>query len=784
VNFNNMCHGETKFSNATLISVALVSILSIILSGCGVPYDSPQAFPIQLTKHFKLSHDVIAIAAWPADSGEEVGALELHGGGVDGAYYFQITDIGQNNVRGRINLTSPSAIPFIPKDVTSFNWDGSYKLDSSGTPSLYLIKSTRWQRSLLKLTFPKHVEEVISLKRPENLLPEEEWLGSLTGPFYLNAKGTNPPEWSAFANNPAGPRTTYIIDREDQDSIRWKVTMGPSMFYAGPFDLDEDGEDELVFNSTAPCNRVSAGGYEDDAGYIFAYRQNGDLLWKFKTESGGGDAIAHLESNPLRLYVAWQCHQFGDRPTPFTHMFELDPRTGEPQRDEIFDGIVGWPKTNTIDTLQWALRVDQNSAEVEWITRSFNSSGVRIKLPRVLSLASSFYLPNETMPIYAMVRKDKSTVLINSDLDVLGVVDGELLSYPMWQNIIARDEKRLWLIYNGSTGRYISELHRVDWAEWRANRILGSLISHPDRLILGFLTVVSLLIAIITRYRSRIHAKEKETLYLKRLANVTYAAAHPMGHRVGIIRIPLESLQLLLKAEGKITEDTKRHFKAASEYITYLSEFSDIIKVTGKLAGIRRYDYPEEVFLEPKRTHWRSKAACNLIDRIESIWESKFPMFECARQVDNFGVPQQDLVVRKSNMVISPWILFEGERYRPSDLFYDFVLEEILINASKYSATRSEILLEKWNAGEKARYALVAKNDLSSAVGSYMITKVKEKSLFGKIFRWDQEMGVGGLALLSDFLEHSGMGEGIWVKVDVNSTGYDFSAYLPLVGLE
>ena len=131
---------------------------------------------------------------------------------------------------------------------------------------------------------------------------------------------------------------------------------------------------------------------------------------------------------------------------------------------------------------------------------------------------------------------------------------------------------------------------------------------------------------------------------------------------------------------------------------------------------------------------------------------------------------------------IDPWIPQSGKpKCRPHDLFYDEIIQEVIINAARHSQI-DPVELRVSNGTITNR-----KGSFFSMIVSNYCDKpqsLQELSLIQEEWQeYEAKGAAGGLPILTTFLQTTGLGKELLVRIDAEQKGVRFSVALPLEGL-
>ncbi len=124
------------------------------------------------------------------------------------------------------------------------------------------------------------------------------------------------------------PRSLDVFDLASGRRM-WSQLMGPAPMSIALYDLDGDGEDEIVVGTYAPNNGPEASGTKDDECWVFAFDQTGQELWRVQVGGvycGAEVIVCDLDGDGRpEVLAGLACVESGASPGT---ILVLDPETG------------------------------------------------------------------------------------------------------------------------------------------------------------------------------------------------------------------------------------------------------------------------------------------------------------------------------------------------------------------------------------------------------------------------------------------------------------------------
>ena len=262
------------------------------------------------------------------------------------------------------------------------------------------------------------------------------------------------------------------------------------------------------------------------------------------------------------------------------------------------------------------------------------------------------------------------------------------------------------------------------------------------------------------------------------LATSVYKIGHPLKDRVGPVRSSINTIRYDLE-EGEPRESIVGLVDAAGwelERVERLGHIMDIISRAVSEASAAA------TFLNPKKPEWRADTPYVLAARIG----------ELAAYVNRFEPKEISLDWRlpkgTTQLAIATWIDSHPKQVRPSDLLYNELFSEILLNASRHGATNDagvvDLAIEICEAYDDVsgahRTCLTFRNVADRPDDLRKVGLVSEQWR-----RWDpgQLGSVGGIMLLALVLRETGTGL-VFSKMEEEGNATRFAVALWLQGLE
>jgi hypothetical protein len=264
-----------------------------------------------------------------------------------------------------------------------------------------------------------------------------------------------------------------------------------------------------------------------------------------------------------------------------------------------------------------------------------------------------------------------------------------------------------------------------------------------------------------------------------------YTASHPLSHRLDNLRSVVQLLaELIYQMEPN--PELLRALDRVFTVILELYSFSDILKVTGRASEHTRSRSISSVFFE--KPEWYAPEPFEINTAIKKIWKNIGDVAAMRRQhFTNDEVPK--LRHDDSKAIIDPWIAGSPEPdphqalqlYRPADLFYEQIIEELLLNAAKYALTEVSVEYVEWIYRKRKLPSLKISNDFNLTRLS-LLGEDKAPPPIGKQFLWADFAGTGGLKCFDSFIRMSGVGPGVWALIERKANADMFTLYVPLSG--
>jgi len=447
-----------------------------------VPYDHPDAFRIQLIKKHKVEGSALTVAPLPLDNLKRRDIL--YTANTNHGISFRCVNISFTNY-SIWNDLNPSSVPGGAfQENVRWIWRGDAFRDALGVPYVYAWRATskRWELWKLALGDSVQYHACVAFDWPDSL---DEDANFFLGPYLLNAKGQDSPEAYVYEFHPDAPRVVHLLPMMESERVHAKIVSGPGLFYAGAWDLNNDGEDELVFNTASHSNGVVADSLDDRYGYALVYNHAGRRIWKMQTEKGGGDVQSRIEGTPPRFYSIWRCINYTNKPA-YSRFYELDPKNGEIKDSMTVQGKAIWPEINSDDSSHWALLINDQEETVQWFSRSFQPSSKKHSISLLMDIAATLPDPNGKGLLYFFTRSDGSLVATDEDFEVVGSFDGRLVGPQQWNGFRSKEGGNLCLFQDKTGGVYTSEIIDVDWFKWRWK--------HPTWQLVGLILVVIIML--------------------------------------------------------------------------------------------------------------------------------------------------------------------------------------------------------------------------------------------------------------------------------------------------
>jgi hypothetical protein len=257
-------------------------------------------------------------------------------------------------------------------------------------------------------------------------------------------------------------------------------------------------------------------------------------------------------------------------------------------------------------------------------------------------------------------------------------------------------------------------------------------------------------------------------------AEAAYSIGHPLKNRIMPIAASLEALQrnVGLVTDNTIQQRLKHSVAQAKTSLYLLGDLGHILDVTSRcIRGQER----EKVFLASGKHEWRNCAEpYRLVERLLAIVGRPLPPL-CNPSVQVvFQPPNVDIIVRL-------WISegTAGDSCRPSNLFYDEILQELVINAARHANTPldlpvvMQVGVETIPALSKSETfpAVTISNKCAPLAGVNQLG-LREGEWF--LFDAGVKCTEGGLPILTTFMQVTGLGKGACVAQFVGGGSLDF----------
>ena len=252
-----------------------------------------------------------------------------------------------------------------------------------------------------------------------------------------------------YAGYPLWPRGILCLEYESKE-IEWFYPTAPDPIPQVLADIDNDGKEEILLGSNAPCNGVIGMNDTDDChAYIFAINLRGEELWIKEIGEGFKRVrlgVADLENDGKKEII---CTAYCAEDN-WGQLFILDSR-GDIIREETFDYSLGWGGIVDFDK--------NGTKEILVMIRSPEFSELRL-----YDAELNIILKYE----YEGVITHKASVIIN---DLNGNGEEEIVLIPYDSEIIILDKN-------------LEEIHRFSFPETEANAIIDNLSGCMNDLII------------------------------------------------------------------------------------------------------------------------------------------------------------------------------------------------------------------------------------------------------------------------------------------------------------
>jgi hypothetical protein len=268
--------------------------------------------------------------------------------------------------------------------------------------------------------------------------------------------------------------------------------------------------------------------------------------------------------------------------------------------------------------------------------------------------------------------------------------------------------------------------------------------------------------------------EEELATLVKRLdfAEAAYGIGHPMKNRVMPLSRALDQLEADI-TDGRSPNELRRSIGEARTSLRIIENLGHVLDTLSR--GIKKEE-KERVFLA-KPKDWTMQQAYDLSTAFRNICKRPLPA-SCSQTVN--------LILDEAGqqMWIDPWIAQSGEdKCRPHDLFYDEIIQEVIINAARHSQV-DPVEVRVSNAMiqnlESSFFSVIVSNycDKPQSLQELNLPSGKWKA-----FELSAKGAAGGLPILTTFLQTTGLGKELLVRIDAEQRGIRFSVALPFEGL-
>jgi hypothetical protein len=266
--------------------------------------------------------------------------------------------------------------------------------------------------------------------------------------------------------------------------------------------------------------------------------------------------------------------------------------------------------------------------------------------------------------------------------------------------------------------------------------------------------------------------EEELATLIKRLdfAEAAYGIGHPMKNRVMPLSRALDQLEADI-LDRRPLDDLLRSVGEARNSLRVIEHLGHVLDTLSR--GIKKEE-KERVFLA-KPKDWTMQHSYDLSTAFKAICKRPLPS-SCSQTVNLI------LDENSQHLWIDPWIPQSGKpKCRPHDLFYDEIIQEVIINAARHSQI-DPVELRVSNGTITNR-----KGSFFSMIVSNYCDKpqsLQELSLIQEEWQeYEAKGAAGGLPILTTFLQTTGLGKELLVRIDAEQKGVRFSVALPLEGL-
>lgn len=266
---------------------------------------------------------------------------------------------------------------------------------------------------------------------------------------------------------------------------------------------------------------------------------------------------------------------------------------------------------------------------------------------------------------------------------------------------------------------------------------------------------------------------QREAEEQKRLAVAAYKLGHPLKDRVGPLRAVLNTLKRELSGLPGATH-LREEVNNAGDLLTRISQLGHLLDITSvAMMGNKG----SAAFLkEGKENDWRAADSYDLRTQIPKLSRlSKDP--RAAREV----ILQEDDLSLLGGAHIEPWIEDrQGCLWRPSNLFYDEVISEVLTNAAKYGKRAEGRVTIRLGIGEmEGAPCLLVSNECQMTPNA---AKLGLRPNEWRRWNTDEDGSIGGLFYIANSLAQTKSGT-VYAKPAVEGDGCWFVVGLQLKGL-
>jgi len=399
------------------VILSFFALSLLLLSGCDQLPEDPHAYPLQFKVIQEIESGVSCALSVPGADGSDDLLFEAHFHSPKGDRFIQITDLGATQVLHHHGLWNSTEVP-ASVDLPGYRWQGAFagEITSPGIGGYYHL-TTDTSLRIIRFSWEGFRQDTILVRyRPDQDFGIN-WDISCGGVFRLDLTGTDPPEGWSYINYGYYPAPRELILWEDLDPpvVRSIFHSGSVLRHFGASDLDNDGDEELLWGTNAPCNGITHNGIADTTAYYIALRQDGEPLWITPTISGGGSAYLYPDPKEPALFGLRQLRNFNAGGTrQLVH--ELDPKTGRILRELE---LRGFAICAMIDPERWILHFDPSSEILQWWTRDFSVARSLVCEAGIFGLAKGAAIEEDLEQIFLASLLDRDFIYLNGELEII-----------------------------------------------------------------------------------------------------------------------------------------------------------------------------------------------------------------------------------------------------------------------------------------------------------------------------------------------------------------------------